>query len=113
MADQLSLFPTPEPQRKAVDEARAVGAAAPSADVVELAHQLPPYLYLGTSSWFFPGWQGLVWDRAAAEETLSREGLGAYAQHPLFATVCIDRAFYTPLSRAQYAAYAEQVTERF
>jgi uncharacterized protein YecE (DUF72 family) len=39
--------------------------------------------------------------------------LAAYASHPLLKTVCIDRAFHAPLEKAQYAAYAAQVPERF
>ena len=113
MADQLSLFPIPEPRRDAVQDTTQVGPAQPSPDDIELARALPPHLYLGTSSWFFPGWQGLVWDRVTSAETLSQEGLPAYAAHPLFGTVCLDRTFYAPLERAQYATYATQVPDRF
>jgi uncharacterized protein YecE (DUF72 family) len=70
-------------------------------------------LYLGTSSWHFPGWQGWVWDRAHPEQTLSRHGLPAYAQHPLLRTVSLDRAFYRPLAAAEYAALAAQVPAGF
>ena len=44
--------------------AAAVGAAAPSPEVVELAARLPAGTYLGGSTWSFPGWAGLVYDRA-------------------------------------------------
>ena len=37
----------------------------PPEDVRALGEQLPPSLYLGTSSWTFPGWKGLVYDREA------------------------------------------------
>jgi len=37
----------------------------------------------------------------------------AYAQHPLLRTVSLDRAFYRPLDRDQYAAYAAQVPDDF
>ena len=74
---------------------------------------MPRGLYLGTSSWFFPGWHGLVWDHPADEATLSREGLRAYSAHPLFRTVCVDRAFYAPLDRAQYSVLADQVPDHF
>jgi uncharacterized protein YecE (DUF72 family) len=74
---------------------------------------LPAHLYLGTSSWAFPGWQGLVYDRAAAPGELARHGLAAYAQHPLLRTVCLDRTFYAPLPAADLAAYAAVVPDAF
>src|SRR5690606_2925279 len=70
-------------------------------------------LYLGTSSWAFPGWEGLVYGQAYAESLLSREGLRAYAQHPLFRTVSLDRTFYAPMSREAYAELAEQTPNDF
>jgi uncharacterized protein YecE (DUF72 family) len=112
MTRQLSLFSSPDSAGAPEGEAR-VGPATVGSDVLDLASELPHHLYLGTSSWFFPGWRGLVWDRAADEATLSRYGLRAYSQHPLLTTVCIDRAFYAPLQASQYAAYAEQVPASF
>lgn len=78
-----------------------------------LAAALPPGLRLGTSSWYFPGWAGLVWDGEYAQSALSKHGLAAYAQHPLLRTVSIDRTFYRPLSASQFAAYAAQVPDDF
>jgi uncharacterized protein YecE (DUF72 family) len=74
---------------------------------------MPGELRLGTSSWHFPGWAGLVWDRLYTEKQLSREGLAAYAQHPLFGAVGLDRGFYRPLTVSQYAAYADDVPDDF
>src|SRR5262245_20528618 len=88
----------------------AVGAAAMSPDMVALARCLPRQLYLGTSSWTFPGWQGLVYDRTVSASVLARHGLAAYAQHPLLRTVCVDRTFYAPLPAVDYATYATDVT---
>ena len=113
MADQLPLFSAPEPEPPSKNDASTVGPAAVAHEVVELARQLPRELHLGTSSWYFPGWHGLVWDRAAPEATLARHGLRAYSKHPLLRTVCIDRSFYAPLERAQYEEYANQVPDRF
>ena len=97
--------------------ARARGArvmpAPPSPDLLALAEALPPRLYLGTSSWHFPGWQGMVWEGVHAQPTLSRQGLSAYAQHPLLRSVSLDRAFYRPLTASQYAQYAAQVPPDF
>jgi uncharacterized protein YecE (DUF72 family) len=78
-----------------------------------LASAMSRRVHLGTSSWSFPGWKGLVWDGEHAESQLSRQGLAAYARHPMLRTVSLDRAFYRPLSASQYAAYAAQVPEHF
>ena len=48
-----------------------------------LAGALPQRLRLGTSSWTYPAWAGLVWDAEYAETQLSKHGLAAYAAHPL------------------------------
>lgn len=79
----------------------------------DLAAQLPPLLHLGTSSWSFPGWNGLVWDGEYSESLLAKRGLASYALHPLMRAVSLDRAFYQPLAVSQYAAYAEQVPDSF
>lgn len=81
--------------------------------LIELAKTLPTHLRLGTSSWNYPGWDGLVWNGEYAETNLSRYGLSAYSQHPLFRTVSIDRSFYRPLNVAQFAEYASQVGQDF
>lgn len=78
-----------------------------------LAARLPPTLRLGTSSWSYPGWQGLVWEGAHSEQLLAKKGLPVYAQHPLLRTVSIDRSFYRPLTASQYLAYAAQVPQDF
>ena len=70
-------------------------------------------LHLGTSSWSFPGWNGLVYDGAFRETKLARDGLAAYGKHPLLRTVSIDRTFYAPIPEADYARYASQVPDGF
>jgi uncharacterized protein YecE (DUF72 family) len=74
---------------------------------------LPENLYLGTSSWAFPGWAGLVYDRVASQEILAHEGLAAYAAHPLLRAVGIDRTYYAPLPAADFDAYRQAVPEGF
>lgn len=81
--------------------------------LAELAAALPPTLRLGTASWNFPGWTGLVWARDYPEAALSRRGLPAYARHPLFRTVSLDRGFYRPLTAEQFAGYAAQAPDDF
>jgi uncharacterized protein YecE (DUF72 family) len=105
---QLALF-----SREALGPNSAVGPAAVPAELAALASRLPDGLRLGTSSWSFPGWEGIVYDRSVSEETLAREGLGAYAAHPLLRTVSVDRAFYRPLDVQQLRAYAAEVPEHF
>jgi uncharacterized protein YecE (DUF72 family) len=103
--------PTKRVARSAVKVKVQPAASDPSQQA--LAGELPPTLRLGTSSWFFPGWAGLVWDGEYEQSVLSKHGLGAYARHPLFRSVSLDRTFYRPLSASQFAAYAAQVPEDF
>lgn len=105
---QNALFSDPAPVPPP-----AVEAAPPDPALRELAAALPAGLRFGTSSWNYPGWAGLVWQRDYPDTALSRHGLPAYAQHPLFRAVGLDRSFYRPLTAAQYAAYAAQVPEDF
>lgn len=78
-----------------------------------LREQLPMSLYLGTSSWAFPGWAGTVYREPYPSSVLSREGLRAYAQHPLLRTVGVDRTFYAPIGASAFAAYADMVPADF
>ncbi len=93
--------------------AAKVRLAPAAADWHDLALRLPTQLRFGVSTWSYPGWDGLVWDGAYSPGTLSQSGLGAYHQHPLLRTVCVDRTFWRPLTAGQYAAYASQVDDDF
>ena len=86
----------------------AVDAADFDESLTRLGRLLPRSVHLGTSSWHFPGWRDLVWrgDSDYSESQLSRNGLSAYARHPLLRSVGIDRTFYQPLAVAEYARYA-------
>jgi uncharacterized protein YecE (DUF72 family) len=81
--------------------------------VIDVARRLPPDVFLGTSSWSFPGWQGLVYDREATPATLARAGLPAYAAHPVLHAVGLDRTFYAPMTRDAFAALTTQVPAGF
>lgn len=109
VTDQLDFFSAPAPSGRA----RAVGPAAASEHTRALAERVPAGLYLGTSSWSFPGWEGIVWDRAASERTLARDGLAAYAEHPLLRGVGLDRTHYAPLPASELCAYRDSVPEAF
>lgn len=115
---QHSLFDPPEassapPSATTKRSGRKVEAATVEQSLLELSAALPSPLRLGTSSWNYPGWAGLVWQKDYPEATLSRHGLPAYAQHPLLRCVGIDRTYYRPLDAAQFAAYAMQVPDDF
>jgi uncharacterized protein YecE (DUF72 family) len=95
-----------------------VGAATVAEQWLDLATQLETLfggrLHLGSSSWYFPGWAGLVWDeREYSESDLSRHGLAAYARHPLLRTVSLDRTFYRAIDAATYAKLARQTPDDF
>lgn len=90
-----------------------VGAADPGEDVRRIAAELPSSVRFGTSSWSFPGWSGVVWDRPADETVLSRHGLAAYARHPLLRTVGVDRSYYGPLDTSIWRRWAAQVPDDF
>ena len=115
---QLSLLgDDDEPERGDADASGrrpgAVRPAAPDASVAALAARLDTRLRLGTSSWSFPGWTGLVYAAGAAKQALSRDGLGAYATHPLLRTVGVDSGFYAPLDAGRLARWADQVPPDF
>lgn len=79
----------------------------------ELGAALPPTLRLGTSSWSYPGWHGLLYEREYTERDLARAGLEAYSAHPLLRAVGVDRGWYSPLTEADLRDYAEQVPDDF
>ncbi|RNE90543.1 DUF72 domain-containing protein [Marichromatium sp. AB31] len=102
MTEQLDLFGAPT--------AAETVAPAPRSQPEQ---SLPAGLRLGTSSWSFPGWDGLVYAGAHPSSRLSRHGLGAYAAHPWYRTVGVDSGYHAPLPRARLAGYAEQVPPDF
>jgi uncharacterized protein YecE (DUF72 family) len=108
---QLGLFGPLTPP--APTETTKVLPAPIDAALRALGKQLPAALHLGTSSWNFPGWRGLVYAPDAPKAHLSRHGLSAYAQHPLLRTVGIDRTYYAPIAAAEFAGYAAQVPTSF
>lgn len=110
---QDSLFGESDISKPIKKSSKVIGPAIPDPELITLAQALPSHLRLGTSSWNYSGWTGTVWDGEYSENNLSRYGLSAYAQHPLFKTVSIDRGFYHPMTVAQFAEYAAQVGEDF
>lgn len=109
-SDQLALFPGLVPEKEAK---KGVEPADVSEEVRQLGLELPPGIRLGGSTWSFPGWMGLVWSGKYSESRLAKEGLAAYAQHPLLRGVGLDRTYYQPLETEEFAEYAEAVPEGF
>lgn len=111
MSGQPGLFEQPA----APSKRRAAAGQVEPASTSPLLHApvLPVDIRLGTSSWFFPGWRGLVYEGVHAQPALSKHGLAAYARIPLLRTVSLDRTFYAPITTVQYQGYARQVPEPF
>jgi uncharacterized protein YecE (DUF72 family) len=112
---QIPLFDyaPAEPAHPRGRERRGVGPAPVPHEVEALGQELPRGLYLGVSTWSFPGWAGLVYDDRYTQGRLAREGLAAYAQHPLFRAVGIDRTHYSPAEAEELAEEAAAVPEDF
>jgi len=92
---------------------RGVQPMPPDAADEALAAALSPHVHLGTSTWSYPGWQGLVWAGRHSEATLSKTGLTAYAAHPLLRAVGIDKGFYRPMAASEFERHAQQVPRGF
>jgi uncharacterized protein YecE (DUF72 family) len=114
---QRGLFGEPErePEGKPGRRRRSegVGPAPVPEELAAIAARLPASLRLGTSSWSFPGWKGIVYDASSTATELSRRGLAAYSKHPLLRTVGVDRTFYAPVDASVLRDYAAQVPDDF
>ena len=90
-----------------------VQPATPTAEALDLAARMQARwgdrCRLGTSSWSFPGWRGLVYEGQHAQATLSRKGLAAYAAIPLLRTVSLDRTFYA--DKPDWALFRKVLTK--
>ncbi|MBL9131434.1 MAG: DUF72 domain-containing protein [Verrucomicrobiaceae bacterium] len=75
-------------------------------------------VFVGTSSWKYPGWTGLLYDEQRylyrgkfAESRFQRDCLEEYAQ--VFRTVCVDAGYYQFPSPEYVAGLCAQVPEGF
>ncbi len=75
-------------------------------------------VFIGTSSWKYPGWLGQIYDRARyewrgrfAESRFKANCLAEYAE--VFKTVCVDAAYYTFPTPASLQGLAASVPEDF
>ena len=92
---------------------RALEPALADSALCALSAELSPDLRMGTMSWSFSGWRGLVYAQDAEPKALSGAGLSAYGQHPLLRAVEVDRSFYDPLPEGYFRELAAQVPEDF
>jgi uncharacterized protein YecE (DUF72 family) len=83
------------------------------AELARLAEHIPPEIRFGTSSWTYPGWQGLVYHQPYPKTGAAARMLEEYARFPLFRTVGIDSTFYTPPSERTLQEYAAHLPEGF
>jgi uncharacterized protein YecE (DUF72 family) len=108
--EQIDLFAAPattkaDPVRLRLERERSECGA--------IAARLPAGLFLGTSSWSFPDWAGIVYPRRLSTSDLARDGLSEYVRHPLLTTVGIDRGYYAPIPRFDLERYAAQLPTGF
>jgi uncharacterized protein YecE (DUF72 family) len=75
-------------------------------------------VYVGTSSWKYRGWCGMLYETARyewrgkfAESRFNRNCLAEYGQ--VFKTVCVDAAYYNFPSQQYLEGMAKQVPEDF
>jgi uncharacterized protein YecE (DUF72 family) len=113
--DQPGLFGATEPESppSTPPEPERVVPVPVDDDTARLARALPANIHLGTSSWSFPGWAGLVYAREESQTSLARHGLRAYASCPIFRSVGVDKTFYRPALERDYAEMARAVPAGF
>jgi uncharacterized protein YecE (DUF72 family) len=112
VADQLDMFGVAIP-REGKTRKHGLELAPLPESVYALANALPENLRMGTSSWSFPGWANLLWNREASTRTLANKGLPVYAQHPLLRTVGLDRTYYGPMTADELARLREGLPADF
>jgi uncharacterized protein YecE (DUF72 family) len=92
----------------------AVAARDDDAALRRLAGRLPAHVRLGTSSWTFTGWRGVVYrQHYESAKEFAQRSLVEYGAHPLFRTVGVDRSFYAPVPFEELALLASQVPPDF
>ncbi|NQW44312.1 MAG: DUF72 domain-containing protein [Deltaproteobacteria bacterium] len=68
--------------------------------------------YFGTSSWKYPGWKGLVYQKPYGNEKEFKDScLKEYAEH--YPCVGVDHTYYSWPTAKGFATYTEQTPEHF
>jgi uncharacterized protein YecE (DUF72 family) len=83
------------------------------AHIEQLSRRIPPTVRFGTSTWNYPGWQGLVYHQDYEPKGAPARMLKEYAAFPLFRTVGIDSSFYAPPTEEVLRSYAENLPSGF
>ena len=78
-----------------------------------LSRRIPAAVRFGTSTWNYPGWRGLVYQRDYGSKGAAAKMLEEYAAFPLFGTVGIDSTFYGPPTEEVLRNYAENLPRGF
>jgi uncharacterized protein YecE (DUF72 family) len=78
----------------------------------------PRGVFIGASSWKYPGWRGMLYDEArylyrgkVAESRFEKQCLAEYAE--VFKTVCVDAAYYKFPDRRYLESLVSQVPPDF
>jgi uncharacterized protein YecE (DUF72 family) len=79
----------------------------------QLGKRIPPNVRFGTSTWNYPGWHGLVYQREYEPKGAPAKMLEEYAAFPLFGTVGIDSSYYGPPTEEVLHSYAEHLPPEF
>src|SRR5919107_750900 len=79
----------------------------------QLSRRIPTEVMFGTSTWNYPGWQGLVYHKDYGSRGAAARMLEEYAAFPLFRTVGIDSSFYAPPTEEVLRGYAERLPPEF
>lgn len=84
----------------------------------QLAELASEGVFIGTSSWKYAGWRGLLYDESRyvyrgkfAESRFEANCLSEYAE--VFKTVCVDAAYYTFPSAKYLQGLSAQVPDDF
>jgi uncharacterized protein YecE (DUF72 family) len=93
--------------------AEAANQAPSLARFEELSAHVPASVRFGTSTWNYPGWQGLVYHQDYGPKGAAAKMLREYAAFPLFGTVGVDSSYYGPPTEAVLRSYAEQLPPGF
>jgi uncharacterized protein YecE (DUF72 family) len=83
------------------------------AELERLRSKIPESIRFGTSTWNYPGWQGLVYHQDYGPKGAAARMLREYAAFPLFATVGIDSSYYGPPTESVLKSYAEHLPPGF
>jgi uncharacterized protein YecE (DUF72 family) len=90
----------------------------PESTVASEQAPISPLVRFGTSTWTYPGWQGIVYHKHYSPRRFKQDCLAEYARYEyngqqLFRTVGFDFSFYGPPKSEQLAEFAAQLPEGF